>query len=165
MGGIPELSHAHGRICRSSGTPGGQCTSRRPQGGVKGAGGYAQWAVCFRKLFQDFWRASVDRPADGRRGRSGGSAAGGGDELSYLAGQIRLRSLGDWRQLPDQWASIHGYRRGGAGILRGEAGRVGYAGFLAARHDGTVDLWSGGTAEKTEWQLPGLDRESASGGE
>ena len=69
------------------------------------------------------------------------------------------------RQLSDQRASVHGDRRGGAGILWGEAGGVGHAGFLAAADDGAADRWSDGAAEKAERQLPGPDRKSASGSE
>ena len=43
--------------------------------------------------------------------------------------------------LPDQWASVHRNRRGSAGILWGEAGRLGHAGFLAAADDRTTDRW------------------------
>ena len=44
-----------------------------------------------------------------------------------------------WRSVPDQRPSIHRNRRGSAGILWGEAGRVGYARFLAAADGGTAD--------------------------
>ena len=49
------------------------------------------------------------------------------------------RPLRGWRNVPDQRPSVHRNRRGGAGILWGETGRVGYARFLAAADDGTTD--------------------------
>src|SRR6202000_2904470 len=102
------------------------------QGGIAGAGGYAQRRVCLGKLLPDLWGAAVDRPADDGGGRSGGRAARGCDELPDLEGEVRLRSFVGWRELPDQWALVHRDRCGCAGILWSEAGGFGHAGFLAA---------------------------------
>ena len=94
-----------------------------------------------------------------------GCAAGRGDELPHLAGQVRLRSVGGRRRLPDQWASVHRDRRGSAGILWSEAGGVGHAGLLAAADHRATDRWRDGAAEEAKHQLPGPDRKSASGNE
>ena len=81
----------------------------------------------------------MDRPADDGCGRSGGCATRRGNELSHLEGEVRFRPFDGRRQLPDKRSSVHGDRRGGAGLLRGEAGRLGYAGFLDTADDRTID--------------------------
>jgi len=52
---------------------------------------------------------------------------------------MSFRPFDGRRQLPDKRSSVHGDRRGGAGLLRGEAGRLGYAGFLDTANDRTID--------------------------
>ena len=88
---------ANARVRRPGGASGGQCTARRPQSGITGAGRYAQWRVCVRQFLQDFRHAALDRPADDRRGRPGGCATRRGNELPNLEREVRGRRLGGRR--------------------------------------------------------------------
>ena len=100
VGGVQEFPRPHAGVRRPGSSAGRQCAAGRAASRIAGAGGHAQRAVRLRKFLPHPGRAARGLgAADDRRRRSTGRAAGGGDELSRLEGEVRLRSFGGRREV------------------------------------------------------------------
>ena len=119
-------------------------------------------ASLFPELFSDAGCVGVARKAACRRRRPRGRASGGGDELSCVAGEVRLRSFGGGSDIPDQWPCVHDRRRGSGWFHWSEHNELGRAGSVDAGRDGAVDVRENGANEKSAGRLAGPDRTCAS---
>src|SRR5690349_6656757 len=90
--------------------------------------------------------------------RQRGCATGRRIEFSCLAGELRIRSLGRWGNVPFQRPTIHDYRHRSAGFLWSEDRQCGYARFLAALDDGAANRRPDLAFEESPPSLARFDR-------
>src|SRR6266478_1679110 len=98
-----------------------------------------QRRVRLRQFLQDVRHFRLAWASVHRCRRPGRHTAGGGDQFPRVARKVRVRSVGGRSDVRDQRPSVHDDRCRPAELLRSEGRRLGYAGFLAAAHDGAAD--------------------------
>ena len=118
---VSAIPRSYAGVLQSGGVPGGADPGGRAPHGQQSCGRIVWRGVCLGQCVRDLRAERVDGPAAATVGRCEGRAAGGGDELSHLAGEIRERCVGGGGVVLHQRQRVHGRGHRAAGIFWGAA--------------------------------------------